>query len=168
MNDELNIPVQFKGTKCIFLSLVPTCAELETCQHFYMKSNNKWNPDYFNLLELRKISQLYKNDTRNIYQTKHDTVYPYQIPTSNHVHDMYSYHEPYSEKAISLEISSSFIQLKDLCIAQINAKMTETTQNEIRSSIIPLRRRYCYDQMYNLKILQGCFEIKTLFADITS
>ena len=122
MNDELNIPVQFKGTKCIFLSLVPTHAELEMCQHFYMKSNNKWNPDSVNLRELRKISQQYKNDTRNIYQTKRDTVYTYPIPKSKHVHDTYSYHDPSSEKSILLEIFSSFIQLKELCVGQINVR----------------------------------------------
>ena len=44
MDDELNVPVQFKGNKCIFLSRVPTRAELDTFQHFDMKSHNEWNP----------------------------------------------------------------------------------------------------------------------------
>ena len=38
MDDEFNVPVQFKGTKCILLSRVPTRAELETCQNFDMKT----------------------------------------------------------------------------------------------------------------------------------
>ena len=32
--DNLKIPLQFKGTKCTFLSRVLTRQELETCQHF--------------------------------------------------------------------------------------------------------------------------------------
>ena len=56
---------------------------------------------------------------RYIYQTNRDTVYTYPIPTSNYVHDTYSYHDPSSYKAI-LTISSSFIQLKELCITHIN------------------------------------------------
>ena len=93
MDDEFNVPVQFKGNKCIFLSRVTTRAELETCQNFDMTIHNEWNTD-------RKISQLSKNVTSYIYHTKHDTVYTYSIPTSNHVHDTYLYRNPSSEKAI--------------------------------------------------------------------
>ena len=75
MDDELNIPVQFKGTKCIFLSLVPTQTELDTFRHFYIMIHNEWNPDSINIRDLSKISQLSKNDTRYIYQTKHHTVH---------------------------------------------------------------------------------------------
>ena len=62
-----------------------------------------------------------------------------------------------------MKISSSFIQLKDLCIVQINATMTATTKNVIRSAIMPLSRRYHSNQMNNLKRIQGRFSIKTFF-----
>ena len=138
MDDELNVPVPFKGTKFILSSLVPTRDVLDTCQHFDMTSHNKKNPDSVNIRDLRKISQLSKKEKRYIYQIKHDTVYIYPIPTSNHVNDAYLYHESSSEKAILLKISSSFIQLKELFIAQINCTMTATTQNGIQSEIMPL------------------------------
>ena len=93
MNDELNVPVQFKGARCIFSSRVPTCAELDTCQHFDTMIHIVWNPDSIKICDLSKISQLSKNVIRYIYQTKRDTVYTYPIPTSNHVHDTYLYHE---------------------------------------------------------------------------
>ena len=54
--------------------------------------------------------------------------------------------------------------MKDLCIAQINATMTATTQNGIQSAIMPLIRHYHSDQMNNLKILQVSFVIDTFFA----
>ena len=41
MDNELNVPVQFKGTKCIFSSHVPARAELDMCQNFYMTSHNE-------------------------------------------------------------------------------------------------------------------------------
>ena len=69
MDDELNVSVQFKGTKCIFLSCVPTRAELDTCIHFDTKIHNEWNIDSVNIRDLSSISQLYKNDMRYIYQT---------------------------------------------------------------------------------------------------
>ena len=65
-----------------------------------------------------------------------------------------------------MEISSSFIQLKELYIAQIYATTTATTKNGIQLAIIPLIRRYHYDQMYNLKRLQGHFSINTLFVNM--
>ena len=166
MNDELNVPVQFKGARCIFSSRVPTCAELDTCQHFDTMIHIVWNPDSIKICDLSKTSQLSKNVIRYIYQTKRDTVYTYPIPTSNHVHDTYSYHDPSSNKATFSEISSIFIQLKKICIAQINTTMTATTQNRIRSAIMPLSRRYCSGQMYKLKRRQGGFVIDTFFADM--
>ena len=56
MDDELNVPVKFKGTKCIFSSRVPTCAELDTCQNFDMAIHNEWNQDSVNIRDLSKIS----------------------------------------------------------------------------------------------------------------
>ena len=75
MDDELNILVQFKGNKCIFLSCVPTHAELDKCRHFDMTSHNEWNTDSINILDLSKTYQLSKKYTRYIYQTKQDNVY---------------------------------------------------------------------------------------------
>ena len=75
MDDELNVPVKFKGNKRIFLSHVPTSTKLNTCQHFDMTSHNEWNTDSINILDLSKTYQLSKKYTRYIYQTKQDNVY---------------------------------------------------------------------------------------------
>ena len=110
MDDGFNVPVQFKGNKCIFSLHMPTRAELDTCQHFDMTGHNEWNEDSVNIFDLSKIYQLSKNDTMCIFHTKRNTVYTYSMPTSNHVHDMYSYHDPSSEKYILSENFSSSIQ----------------------------------------------------------
>ena len=95
-------------------------------------------------------------------------MYTYPLPTSNDVHYTYSYHGLSSDDDILLEISSSFIQLKDLCIAQINAITIATTKNVIRSAIIPLIRHYRSDKIYNLKRLQDYFAINKFCADLKS
>ena len=64
MDDELNVAMQFKGTKCILSSRVPKRDEIETGRHFDVASHNEWNPDSVRIFDLRKISQLSKNDTR--------------------------------------------------------------------------------------------------------
>ena len=40
LDDNLNIPLKLKGTKCNFLLRVPTRKELETCQNFDIKRDN--------------------------------------------------------------------------------------------------------------------------------
>ena len=57
LDDYLKIPLQFKGTKCNSLLHVPTRRELETCQHFDMKSDHEWDPQSIDLNNICKISQ---------------------------------------------------------------------------------------------------------------
>ena len=55
--DDLKISLQFEGDKCTFLWRVPTLRELETCQHFDMKSDHEWDPQSIDLNNICKISQ---------------------------------------------------------------------------------------------------------------
>ena len=47
------------------------------------------------------------------------------------------------------------------------AALTVTTQNGIRSALLPLSRRYRYDQIYIIKRLQRQFSTNTLFSKTT-
>ena len=49
---------------------------------------------------------------------------------------MYSYHEPYFDKAILLEISSSFILLREIFIAQINLREHSNEQFPARRTFV--------------------------------
>ncbi len=87
INDELVIPVKFKGTKCIFDSRVPTRQELESCPHFEMTSSREWIPNTVNLCDLRKLSQT-TTIRRSIYKITKDThvstlTYPPMKPFSS-------------------------------------------------------------------------------------
>ena len=57
LDDDLKITLQFKKTKCTFLSHVPTQRELGTCHNFDMASDHKWDPQSIELYKICKISQ---------------------------------------------------------------------------------------------------------------
>ena len=48
------------------------------------------------------------------------------------------------------------------------ATIDSTTRNGIRSAILPLRRRYRSDRMYNVKRLKGKFATDTLYSKTSS
>ena len=48
------------------------------------------------------------------------------------------------------------------------ATIDATTQNGIRSAILPLSRRYRSDRMYNVKQLRGRFATDTVYSDVKS
>ena len=60
VDDDPEIPLQFKGTKCVFESRVPTRIKLESCPHYYMTNDAEWNLQAIDLRSLHKISQVKK------------------------------------------------------------------------------------------------------------
>ena len=73
-DDNLKVPLQFKGTKCTFLSHVLTQLELGTCQHFEITSDHKWDPQYIDLNMICKISK-FRRLKRSVFRVQPDTVY---------------------------------------------------------------------------------------------
>ena len=57
LDDDLKIPLQFKGTECSFLFRVPTRREIGKCQNFDMTIYHKWYPQSIYLNKIRNISQ---------------------------------------------------------------------------------------------------------------
>ena len=116
LNDDLNIPLQFKGTKCTFLLRVTTLRELETCQNFDMTSDNKWDPESIDLNNICKISQ-YRRLKRYVLRVQRDTLY--LLTLSDLFGGIYAYQYTRSDESILSETNPSRVQLKELCIAQI-------------------------------------------------
>ena len=54
----LNVPLKFKGKKCIFESRVPTKEELDTCPHFEMTSSQPWEPNEIDMNSIKRISSV--------------------------------------------------------------------------------------------------------------
>ena len=113
LDDNLRIPLQFKGTKCTFLSRVLTRQELETRQNFDMTSDHEWDPQSIDINNIRKISQA-RRLKRSVLRVQRYTVY---ISPSS---DLISYQYPTSDEDILSEINPSLVHLKEFFIAQIN------------------------------------------------
>ena len=58
VDDETAIPLQSKGTKCVFKSRVPTCCDLESCSDYDMKIDAECYPQSVYLQSLRNISEV--------------------------------------------------------------------------------------------------------------
>ena len=68
------------------------------------------------------------------------------------------------KKATALSLSENW----GIGLKQAQATIDATTQNSIRSAILPLSRRYRSDRYYNIKRLNGKFATDTIYADIKS
>ena len=73
VDDKMAVPLQLKGTKCVFESRLPTCCELDFCPHYDIKNYAEWNPRAVDLQSLHKISQV-KKESRIVYNVKSNTV----------------------------------------------------------------------------------------------
>ena len=111
VDNETDIPLQFKETKCVFKSRVPTSNEFDSSPHYDMTNNAELNLQSIYLRPLCKISEV-KIEIRTVYKVKRDTVYAF--PSYNHTHDIFSYSYPSSYESILIEISPSVLQLKEL------------------------------------------------------
>ena len=74
LDDYLKITLQFKETKCTFIPHVLTQQELETCHHFDMTSDQECYPQYIDLNNIFKISQVRKLK-RSVLRLQQDTMY---------------------------------------------------------------------------------------------
>ena len=105
IDDDLYLPLTFKGTKCLFESRSPTRDELNQCVHFHLKSNKEWDPDEVDLRSLYKISQISKASRRDVFKVTTDTVYSNTNPTSFDTHELSEYNDPTSDQATLSEVS---------------------------------------------------------------
>ena len=58
VDDEKAIPLQFKGTACVYKSRVPTRCELKSCPKYGMTNDTEWIPQYVGLRSLQNISEV--------------------------------------------------------------------------------------------------------------
>ena len=68
IDDELHVPLRFKGMKCIFDSRVPMVQELSSCEQFNVTSNEEWNPESVDLSKAQKLSQT-RVTLQSVYMT---------------------------------------------------------------------------------------------------
>ena len=122
IGDDLFLPLDFKGTKCLFESRSPSRDELNNCVHLHLTSTKEWEPSEVDLRSLYKISETKKAVQRMVYKVKSNVVYSNMSPTSYDTHEQFEYLDPTSDEAILSEISPSLVQFKELTINKVQIK----------------------------------------------
>lgn len=110
-------------------------------------------PSLIKLKELITMRQIASVETSNI-EFEHLDAPARRTFISNERH----------KKANALTLSENW----GIGLKKAKATLEATTQNSIRSAILPLSRRYRSDRYYNVKRLNGKFATDTLYADIKS
>ena len=210
-DESVHIPMDFKGTKFVISSRVPTSDELATCEHLHITSDREWNPSEVDLRSLYKISEVRKakRQESRISSIEIDQRYSSMVPFDCHLNKVSSYDDPLSDQSLLHTISPSLVQLKECMISAIQteeheletypgrrtfvnkekqaqlsaeslaelwhigpkraqATLDATTQNGVRSAILPISRRYRSDRMYNVKKLKGRFATDIFFTNTKS
>ena len=185
------IPLVYEGTKLVFNTRVPSKDELATCPHVDMTSREVWEPSE---IILGKVSSSPSSVLRQVFSIKVDEQHATTHEFSRYIKEIYKYSDPSSDEAILNEVNPILIQMTERIISgtkegdnhavnvdwemdDIPAKHTfaigpnkaratirVTTQNGVRSAIMPLSRRYRSDRMYNVKRLRGRFATDTVYA----
>ena len=112
--DGLNLPLRYKGTKCMFSSRVSTHAELSSCVHYKMTSRDEWDPESLDLSNIRKLSQSKLRKQKMIYMVTTNGVSPSSRSAADD--EDYHYADPVSDESILSSITPSLVQAKEMMI----------------------------------------------------
>ena len=180
-NDEFQHPMQSDGTTIYFDSRTPTNYELATCPHIIMSSGAEWNPRDVQFPSIERpveegmysarikatscIFDLSKPDfdTRSISQIISERL----IAEVNVEVDELSPDVPLP-KTFATSKRHSGISAQELSdrwfigLAQAYETIKVTTQNFIRSAVLPLSRRYRADRVFDKPLLRGDFYTDTM------
>ena len=175
-NDKrLLIPLISRGINILFETRVPTQQELDDCPHVNLTSDYEWNPTEINL----------PNASNKVHQfdfqcsTLHTSCY-YTNTSIQKISSLVGDHTEFASnrnmsdipipKTFMSQDRKSFVNPDSLSdkwlIGRQQAQQTihVTTQRGIRSTILPLSRRYRADRFYQRKRLDGHFYTDTYYA----
>ena len=195
MGEDLTIPLSYVGTKCVFNSRAPTEQELIYCKHYEMTSNNEWDPEHVDLNKLRGSMQK-TNVVREAFSLMADSgKYAYENPGTDeamiceierpiillkemfiseiNMRDHHRHTPGIDRTFVSRErhrqlSAESFAEVWLIGPNRAKATLSVTTQNGVRSAILPLSRRYRADRMYHTKRLRGKFATDTFYPTTKS
>ena len=114
LDDGLNLPLRYKGTKCVFSSRVPTHAELSSCVHYEMTSRDEWDPKSVDLSNIRKLSQSKSRKGKMIYMVTTNGDSPLFRSAADD--EDYHYADPALDESILSSITPSLVQAKEMMI----------------------------------------------------
>lgn len=174
-DDDFVMPMQADGTTIFFDSRTPTDQELAHCPHIELSSNAPWNPrdvrfppakhhveeghpihgvhqlQRFDLSEARETHLTRDMATRLISEIR--VAGPADVPIP---------------QTFASDQRHTGVSAKDLSerwfigLAQATETIKATTQNCVRSAILPLSRRYRADRVFEKPLLRGDFYTDTM------
>ena len=189
------IPMRMTGSTCGFLSRCPTDEELEECRYILLSDEEVWDPsqDVFHICAMEEEQHGNFNMSRSIRQiSMHPSLPPItetrtdvhfgefdrlissvNLNLTNHLQESITKQAKvkaaYSEKRHSGVSAEELSRMWGIGLSKAKATLEATTQENVRSAILPLTRRYRTDLMsQKLKRLRAKFYTDTLFMDETS
>ena len=143
-DESLHIPMNFKGTKCVFTSRVPTPDELHQYEHFHLTSSRDWNPSEVDLRAMYRVAAVEKKRRTQVFSVKVDEQFSSSLPFTFHIDNVFAYQDPVSDVALLYSISPSLVSMKEMMISFIRQ---DTRDNEF----YPSRRTFVnYDRQAKL------------------
>ena len=187
-NDDVTIPLTTLGTIIYADTRVPTQEELATLPHVVLTADSPWDPHHIqfpsrdmetskiNATQTHKRGQLIDNFEPGLQGTVHD-------PTTliTHLISSIQVHNPTVTKD-DLPMAKTFHSAErrqNVSVADISERwfiglrqaadtIKATSQQLLRSAILPLARRYRADRMYERPQFRGVVYTDTLNGKVTS
>ena len=166
--DAICIPMFAAGTNMSVATRTPTQAELDSCPHIILTSDNEWEPNDIRFPQVGSVHRDLVLDLESVPGEVYNVLgFSQRLVASCRVHS--SLNSDASVVARDIPVVPTFQteerrsdvspeQLADRWMIGLDtAKQTlrRTTQRFLRSALLPLSRRYKADRMYLLPRLQG-------------
>lgn len=183
-------PMQADGTTIFFDSRTPTNYELDNCPHIVLSSSNEWNPR--DVQFPTPLQQHHLGEERSIHKTSSISKTSSDVPLfdmSIHNFDARALTCVISDRMVAevhinqdedmpldVPLPKTFATSKRhagvtahelserwlIGLAQAHETIKVTTQNCIRSAVLPLSRRYRADRVFEKPLLCGDFYTDTM------
>ena len=184
-DDEFIHPMQADGTTIFFDSRTPTNHELATCPHVVLSSPNEWNPrdvqfpdPVHHLAEGQSICKIFRSQTQtesvfdmstlNLDSRAITCVISDRLIAEIQVQDDDLPLDVPLPKTFATSKRHTGITAQELSerwligLAQAHETIKVTTQNCVRSAVLPLSRRYRADRVFQKPLLRGDFYTDTM------
>ena len=184
VSNDVEIPMQCKGSKIQFTTRVPSRQELASCPHIVMTSPKEWEPSAVILGSVQAQAEqqiTYEDEDQYILRNVDPSLVMTREAMIKEIQTK-DYQSEYDPMTLDVKDKRTFISgnrhpnITPFALAErfgiglrrARATMTATTQRGTRSAILPIARRYRADRMYQCRRLQGKFATDTLYSKCKS
>jgi hypothetical protein len=175
---DITIPLFLSGTTLFMETSTPTQHELDTCPHIHLTCDIEWNPHTVRLsaahsVEVESVCDAMEPGLAQIssvycFREMADAINQQRFIKMTHV-DVPAARTFVSSNRHSKVTGENLSEKWNIGLSQARKTLQVTTQNGVRSAILPLSRRYRTDRMYQQRKLRNQkFYTDTLFGKCKS